>query len=651
MKFKYFFVLIQSFLCFVLNAQELDKEVLMHVDGDPVYVSEFMTVYNKNLNLVQDESQKNVDEYLKLFTNYKLKIKEAKTQGLDKKPAYKNELSSYRKELAKNFMTDNTVTEALVEEAYNRISNEVKAQHILVLLSENASPADTLAAYQKISKLRDATLTEGFENVMNHQADGKTIIAEQLGWFTGFKMVYAFENAAYNTAVGETSQPFRTRFGYHIVNVQDKRKSRGECTVAHIMILKKEEANAEDLETRIEDIYKKIKQGEDFEALAKQFSEDKSSASKGGLLPPFSGGQLSTPTFEDVAFGLKEIGAVSKPFKTQYGWHIIKLYNKKPLEDFKDIKAKLVNKVQHDERSTRIDQALYDNLKTTYNVSDKEPNLDYFASILNADYYISKWKLPLDFDGGKTLFTIGDRAFTYLDFGYFIMKNQRRVSRDTSFKTIISKKYNDFLNASLVAYHEANLENENQDFANIINEYREGLLLFDLMETTIWNTAKTDSLAIEKFYELNKENYVFPERIDAVVASSAKEKTLKKVSKLLAKNKALEVIKNTVNTKDAVEVVFTSGIMDAQHQMLPKSFQFKKGISKIFKHHDAFEVVQVKAVLPETQKTLAESKGAVISDYQKDKEDKWVKALANKYKVVINKVVFDKVKSQIESNK
>ena len=415
------------------------------------------------------------------------------------------------------------------------------------------------------------------------------------------------------------------------------------------MILKKEgEATAEDIETRIQDIYKKINQGEDFESLAKQFSEDKSSASKGGLLPPFSGGQLSTPIFEDVAFGLEEIGAVSKPFKTQYGWHIIKLYNKKPVESFTALKAELVNKVQRDERSKRIDKAFYDKLKKTYHVNAKAPNLDYFVSVLNEDYYISKWKLPLDFNGEKALFTIGDKVFTYKDFGDYIVKNQRHVSRDTPFSSIVSNKYTDFLNSRLVAYHEVNLENESPEFANIINEYRDGLLLFDLMETTIWNTAKTDSLEIKEFYKLNKANYVLPERIDAVVASSSKEKTLKKVSKLLDKAMPLEQIKNLVNSNDAVDVIFTSGIMDAEHQALPKPFKFKKGMSKIFKHHDAFEVIQVKNILPETQKTLEESKGAVISDYQNDKEEKWVKSLANKYKVVVHKEVFESVKKQIE---
>ena len=213
----------------------------------------------------------------------------------------------------------------------------------------------------------------------------------------------------------------------------------------------------------------------------------------------------------------------------------------------------------------------------------------------------------------------------------------------------MSNKYDSFLNDSLVKYQEGNLEFENEDYAHIVAEYRDGLLLFDLMETTIWNTAKTDSTAIEQFYESNKANYVKPKRVDAIVASSAKQKTLKKVSKFLGKNIELDQIKSLVNSNDKVDVIFTSGIMDAQHQALPKGFDFKKGISKIQKHNDAFIVVNVKDVLPQEQKTLEEAKGAVISDYQNFKEENWLKDLREKYKIEVNQDVLEKVKSQLKN--
>ncbi|MFD1615262.1 peptidylprolyl isomerase [Gelatiniphilus marinus] len=650
MKFKHFFTLLFTATVLHINAQSDTNEVLFTVDNDPVYVSEFIRVYNKNLDLVQDESQKDIDEYLSLFTAYKLKLKEAKTLGLDKKPSYLRELNTYKKQLAKNFIYDNKVTDALVKEAYNRISYEVNANHILIKIPENANPQDTLVAFNKISKLRDRALNEGFEKVRKEVHNGTSVFGEALGYFSGFRMVYKFENAAYNTKVGEISQPFRTRFGYHIVTVLDKRKSRGERTVAHIMIgIKQNDTLNENPETRIQDIYKKLNQGEDFEALAKQFSEDKNSAAKGGLLAAFSSGKLSSPEFEDVAFNLKEVGDVSQPFKTKYGWHIVKLHAKKLTPPFEVIKSELEAKVKRDSRSKIIDAALHHKLKTKYNIDDQQPALAYFESILNNDYFKNTWKLPSNFKGDSSLIKIGNTSFTFKDFGDYLEKTQRGANPKSTLKTIVSEKYDTFLNTRLIQYQENHLEEENQEFAHIVNEYRDGLLLFDLMESTIWNTAKTDSLGVQDYYNTNKEKYMLPKRIDAVVASSAKQRVLKKVAKLLDENMDLNVIKKLVNNNGKVHVVFTSGTMDANHQALPDNFQFAKGISKIYKHNKAFIVAKVNAVFPKQLKTLDEAKGLVLSDYQAFKEKNWVNQLKEKYSVVINENALNKVKNQIKN--
>ena len=649
MQLRYLFTFLLITLILNVKAQSAQKDVLFFIDETPVYTSEFLRVYNKNLDLVQDESQKDIDEYLTLFTNYKLKLKEARALGHHEKPSYKRELSSYKKQLTKSFMTDTKVTDAMVEEAYERISYDVKATHILVKISESASPEDTLIAYNNVLKLRNRALNEDFEAVRKEVHNGQTVFGEELGYFSGFRMVYKFETAAFNTNVGEISKPFRTRFGWHIVSVLDKRKSRGERTVAHIMIVEKNGgALAETLEVRIKDIYKKINQGEDFDVLAKQFSDDKSSASKGGLLKSFSSGQLGSLEFEDVAFGLNNINDVSEPFKTKYGWHIVKLIAKKPVPPFEAIRPELEEKVKRDDRSKLIDKALYTSLRTKYNIIKEQPVLDYFESILNDDYYKRTWQFPDDFSKNKLLVKIGKKQFLYKDFGNYLLKIQRIGVQKTSFKSIVLEKYEDFLNYNLVKYEEDNLENENEEFAHIINEYRDGLLLFDLMETTIWNTAKTDSIGIQDFYKAHKSNYVLPERVDAVVASSSKQKVLKKVAKLLDQGMALDQIKTLVNSNDKIEVMFTSEIMDAAHQALPKSFQFKKGISKIYKHNGTFVIIQVKDVLQKTQQTLEEAKGVVINDYQVFKEGNWLKDLGNKYKIKINQEALNNVKNKIK---
>jgi peptidyl-prolyl cis-trans isomerase SurA len=317
MKLRFFYTVLAVLFAINTNAQATNEDVLFKIDNTPVYASEFLRVYNKNLELVQDESQKDVDAYLKLFVNYKLKLKEARDLEYNKKPSYIRELANYKKQLAKNYLTDNKVTDDLVSEAYDRTLNELKASHILIKIPEDASPEDTLTAYNQIMKLRESVINVGFEAVKKDMHNGKTIFAEGLGYFSCFKMVYDFENMAYNTEVGEVSMPFRTKFGYHIVKIFDKRKSRGTVTVAHIMVSNKQTDSLQDApEIRINDIYKKLSQGEDFESLAKQFSEDKSSSDKGGKLNSFSGGQLSSSEFEDVAFNLKNVGDVSQPFQS-----------------------------------------------------------------------------------------------------------------------------------------------------------------------------------------------------------------------------------------------------------------------------------------------------------------------------------------------
>ena len=649
MKLKYFAVLLFLSIFFNIDAQTKKNEVLFTVADDSVSIEEFLRVYNKNLDLVQDESQKDVDEYLNLFTNYKLKLKEAKALGLAEKPSYIRELSNYRQQLAKNFLTDNRVTDKLVEEAYERISNEVKAAHILIKVAQNASPQDTLVAYNDIARLRDRALEEGFEKVMKEVHNGQTIYGEDLGYFSGFKMVYPFESAAYNTKVGEISKPFKTQFGYHIVYVMDKRKSRGERTVAHIMVIdKKGDTIPNSSQIRIQEIYKKLQQGEDFAALAKQFSDDSNSAPKGGMLMPFSGGQLSSPEFEETAFSLSEIGDISAPFKSQYGWHIVKLFEKKPVDSFDTMKPELEAQVKRDARSKIIDDALHSKLRKKYNVNEKQPSLAYFTSLLNEDYYKRTWELPADFEAKEPLVKIGEKQLTFQDFGDYLVKNQRSIYSRDSFDAIVSKAYESFLNENITAYQEDNLENENEEFAHIVGEYRDGLLLFDLMEQTIWNTAKTDSLDIQNYYENHKDAYYWPERASAVVASSANQKVLKKVSKLMEGNMELEQIKKLVNNNGEVNVIFTADTMDAKHQALPKNYKFNEGLSKVYKHNDAYVLVQVKEILPKKFKTFEEAKGTIIGDYQTFKENNWIQELKKKYPVVINPEALNKVKSQIK---
>ena len=251
------FLLVQSFLF----AQH--KEVLFTIDNHPYYTDEFLRVYNKNLDLVKDDSQKNLDNYLELFLGYKLKVEKANKLGLQNGLSYQNELKSYRNQLSKNYLNDSKVTNELVAEAYNRMQNEVRASHILVLVDESASPEDTLKAYKKIQDIKiRADKGENFEELAFQTSEDPSAKENKgdLGYFSAFRMVYPFENAAFTTPRGQVSKIIRTRFGYHVLKVNDIRPNRGEVTVAHIMTLnpKPEDADQDKAKNTINDIYKKI---------------------------------------------------------------------------------------------------------------------------------------------------------------------------------------------------------------------------------------------------------------------------------------------------------------------------------------------------------------------------------------------------------
>ncbi len=645
LKFKWLFLAL-----FALNfsfSQDGD-EVLLTVDGDPVMTSEFLRVYNKNLDLVKDESQKDIDGYLKLFTEYQLKLKEAKRLKLHEDTKYQREFLRYKKQLTNNYLSENKVTDALVKEAYERSGIDLRASHILVRLEESSE--DTLSAYNQVLKLRERALKEGFDVVKADVHNGQTIFLEDLGYFSAFKMVYDFETMAYNTPKGEISMPFRTQFGYHVVKITDRRPSRGTITAAHIMVALKQSDSLLNPEERINDIYKKIQQGESFESLAKQFSDDKSSARNGGKLSPFKSGQLSSIKFEDEAFGLAADGDISQPFKTEYGWHIVKRIDLKPIETFEAQKSALESRVKRDSRSKLINTAMVNELKKRYEVSEGPESKSYFKSILNDDFFKRTWKVPEEFDKDKVVFSINDKPFTYNEFGRHLVSAQRTyMNRKMPFSQVVESEYEKFFERSILKYREDNLELENEDFANILKEYRDGLLLFDLMEKEVWNKASKDTTGLEAYYLKNKSKYQWGDRVDVVMASSAEEAIAEKVLKQMKRGKSQDAIEAALNTDSEKNVIFTKGIFDLKDGKLPQDLSFKKGMDKIYGHNDAFHVINVIETLPAGDKTLEEAKGNVINDYQTQIETNWIKKLYERFDVVVNEKALNAVKSKIKN--
>ena len=493
-----FFIVLSLFINF--SFAQLENNILFKVNDSLVYVDEFNRVYNKNIDLIDENNQKDFESYLELFINYKLKLAEAYDLGLQNDPKYKSELNKYVKQLQNTYLTDRETENKFLREAYERTKYEVNVSHVLIRIDEYDN--DTIDVYNKLNNLRGPFLNSSFSDFKNSHLEDEELIVENLGYFSAFKMIYKFENMAYKTPVGEVSLPFRSRFGFHILKVNDKRSSLGEVTVGHIMTYK----NKPNAYERITNILDSLNNGISFEYLAKKYSDDKNSSFKGGRLNPFSSGQINSIPFENAAFELGKKNNISKPIETKYGWHIIKFYSKKNVQKFDEIKYELLNKLKKSSRFSIVSDSFYDFLMNRYGLNYQNNNLDYFISILDPSYFKGEWSIPESIDEEKTLIKILDKNLKFIDFATFLEDNQRKTSI-TPYQKLISDRYKSFIKYNALEVYKNNLESENSDYKFVIKEYREGLLLFNLMQDKIWTVRDSDSTKLKMFFSENKNKY------------------------------------------------------------------------------------------------------------------------------------------------
>ncbi|MDE0967138.1 MAG: peptidylprolyl isomerase [Flavobacteriaceae bacterium] len=488
------FILLIFFTTSLCFTQNNSNDILFTIGDDSVNTKEFLRVYNKNLDLITDNSQKDIDNYLQLYIDYKLKVLEAYEKKYDKKESYISELNKYSTQLASNYLFDKNSQDSMLNEAYLRTKTEIKASHILIRIEEQ--DLDTLDIYNKLISYREDFKNYDLSYLIKKYHDGKNIFVEDLGYFSAFKMIYSFESKAYETKVGDISMPFRTRFGFHVLKVEDKRESLGEVTVGHIM-LSKDNNNSQ---SKINSLYDSIIRGDNFESFAKKYSDDKNTSSVGGRLKPFTSGQLNSLPFEKAAFDLTEINEISKPIETKFGWHILKLYSKSKLSSFKEMESSLLKKVKNNSRSSVISNSFYKKLLNKYSIN-YDNDLTYFTDQLNGHNANNIWKIPSTINKKKILFKINDKTLNYLDFANYIVNTS--LSNGSIYSSV-TDLYKDFINQSVMNYYKSNLLSENTEYRYIYNEYKEGLMLFDLMQNEVWNKAKEDTIGLKTYFKNNK---------------------------------------------------------------------------------------------------------------------------------------------------
>ncbi len=638
-------VLVSSF------TQDTDNRTLFTVGGDKVTVSDFEYVYNKNnVNNQADFSDKSLRDYLALYENFRLKVREAEAMKLDTIPSLKNELEGYRKQLAKSYLSDREITDKLILEAYERSKTEVNASHILVKCDENANPADTLIAYKKIVALRKRIEKgEPFEKVAKESSEDPSAKNNggNIGWFSVFGTIYPFENAAYTLKKGELSQPVRTEFGYHLVRVEATRSTRGQIHVAHVLVRfpeKATDAQKAEAHHKADSVYALITSKKlTFDEAVKNFSEDKSSRNKNGELQWFGSGTSirMIPQFEDAAFALQKDGDISAPVETQFGWHIIKRLEKKDLQAFADVKNDIKKKVERDTRSEVAKTVLVDRIKKENEFAQfPEVKADLFKKI-DSTILKGNWHADSTLRTKAVLFKIAGKPFTTTEFIDFIGKNSKRRSDKTK-DALLNEYYENFVNTKCLDYEESQLEVKKPEFKNLMKEYKDGILLFELMDRMVWTKAVKDSTGLEAFRQKNASKYMWGNRAEVAIFNVNDQKTADEARKMIDKKKTpLEVQEkfNRVGNKAHVSVI-EGKYEKGQYDVVDK-IEWKAGVTQVTKLNDSsYQFIQVKQIVGPEPKSLKEAKGYIVSDYQEYLEKTWLAELRNKYPISLDESVF-----------
>lgn len=610
--------------------------------SDTVFQAEFERLLSKNKKDKERPSEADVREYLELYENFKMKVREAELMKLDTNTSFKTELAGYRKQLANPYLTDKKVTEALIKEAYERMKWEVNASHILINCAENAPAKDTLAAYNKIMALRTRIIKgENFDTLAGKNSEDPSAVKNfgNLGWFTSFQMIYPFEVQAYNTPKGQVSMPFRTRFGYHIVKVIDKRAARGEVKVAHIMIQTGPSATPElkdEAKSKIDSAYIKLMAGASFESMVEMYSQDQGSKNNGGVMNYFSGNSNYPDKFKEVAFALNK-DEISKPFQTDYGFHILKLVDKKPVPEFKDVEESIKTKVGRDSRAESSKLVVADRIKKQNNYKEFPANLKEFALSVDTGFLYASW-VPTEkqLTNQKPVMKLNDKTVTVGEFAAYAKGNQEARPGE-SVELILRGLFKKFSDEQALAYEEGMLEQKYPDFKNLMQEYHDGILLFDLTDKKVWTKAVTDTVGLEKFHKANEGKYMWKERVKVYTFTCLDEKTKAVAIKMAKAGKTNEEIIAKANKKVMGSLVITENKYEKTDAQGAK-FWDQKGVVDV-PNDGTFKFYVVAGVVSPEPKALKDARGIITSDYQTYLEKEWLAELRAKYPVTVNEPV------------
>lgn len=609
------------------------SQVLFRAGSATVTIDEFIYLYKKNHQDKQEEYTKvKIDEYLKLFVDFKLKVEEAKRRGMDTTAAFEKEYNSYRAEVRKPFLPDNTLIDSLTRLTYTRMKEEVRASHILIAVKSDAAPADTLAAYNQAVDLRKKLLggLDFHEAAAQFSADPSAKAnGGDLGYFTAMQMVFPFESAAYSLRVGDISAPIRTRFGYHLIRVSDRRPARGEVEISHIMIRHREGKEADKSRDLIFSVYDQLQAGVPWSDACNQYSEDPSTKDQGGRLKPFSAGGIpGVPEFEQAAFELGKVGEISDPVHTQYGWHILRLERKTPLASYESMATSLKNRVARDERTTVSRAALLTKYRQRFDFQENAPAKAEVFKLADTTLTAGKWRPSMSL-GTQTLFTIKGKPVRTSEFLTYAVRNQRPQKMTVS--KAVEQLYNSFTESRILEAVEEEIIARDPTFSFLLKEYYEGILLFEIMEKEVWTKASADSAGQRRYYQSHATKYKAGDRVNATIYSASSQAGFPRLRELIATGDERKIQDYAISQKIRIE----NGIFLRDEKEILGKIPWAPGVYTA-ENSGMYYLARLKEILAPGVMSFEEARPAIISDFQSETEKKWLDQLRRKYPVKVN---------------
>ncbi|TAE67001.1 MAG: hypothetical protein EAZ85_15470 [Bacteroidetes bacterium] len=550
--YKYYVIIALFFGLVACNGSKTlnnkSKETpLMMVGKTQISVKEFKYMYEKStLNNDSLYKEKNLREYIEPFKNYKLKVQEALNKGFDTTDAFKKEFLTYQEQLAQPFLIDNAGLDSLVKLTYQRSNEEINVSHVMVRVSQEATPADTLNAFKKIGEALAQTATgKVFEDIATKYSEDYSVEQNKgnLGYISSLQTEKIFEDVAYQTNKGQVSGIFRTSKGYHFLKVNDRRNASGTFKIAHIMkhIGKKStEEDKKKSKEKIDEIYQKLQKGEVWDSLCK-YSDDATSRTQQGLLPEFTVGKI-LPEIEAQTMKLKNPREYSAPFQTIYGWHIIQLIYKKPIPTFREQQTYLKQQVPKETRFDYLQNILIQKRKKEYQFKENEK---IWATILTkADNRLlqGSWSynstepiMKENLLSMKSKYIKKEKKYSVKDFFDFVYEKQVMQPTLKDEKHYFSLLYDRFKKFTILEFEKENLSQTREDYRFLVNEYKEGTMIYELMNEKVWKKALDDTTGVKNFFNRTRVNYKWGQRANATIYQVANQNVLNELKPYLTK--------------------------------------------------------------------------------------------------------------------